>query len=78
MHAAREFSRAHRATVDLSGKYDDYIFAAIAKPSKLVEMLVTLDVDGVFQEALALVDIGATNSFVSEKFVEKYHSPHAP
>ena len=70
--AAREFSRAHRSTVDGSGKYDDFIFAAVAKPSKLIEVIVTLDVDGVLQEALALVDIGATNSFVARRFVERY------
>ena len=73
--AAREYSRAHRATIHNACEYNDFIFAAIAKPSELIEMLVTLDVDGVLQEALALVDIGATNSFVARKFVERYDCP---
>ena len=71
VQAVRDFAKTYRACVCATQHYHDYIFSNVHMPRRLLEIQVDIVVDNQIVVALALIDIGATHTFMAHRFIKK-------
>lgn len=71
----REFLKSYRAHVfaGTTHEYHDFIFSTIHTPRRLLEVRVELVINNRIVSALALIDIGATHTFMARTFIGEHN-----
>ena len=71
----QEFLKSYRARVCActTHEYHDFIFSNIHRPRRLLEVRVELLINNKVVSALALIDIGATHTFMAHSFITRHN-----
>ena len=69
----RVYARVYRACLcDSSQRYHDYVLTNTHMPRRLLEIRVNMLIDNRVVPAFALIDIGATHTFMARRFIKRH------